>query len=100
MAVGRVAYRPTPPGSAPMRRPHLGLRRADSGLERGDVVRAVLPQAVDEERRGARDAAEVGRLDVLRDPGLVNVLPHLAVEALHVEVELLGVARHVDGTQL
>ena len=42
-----------------------GLHRS---RERGDVVRAVVADAVDEERRRAGDAAQVGRVDVLGDP--------------------------------
>ena len=43
-------------------RPHLGRKR-------GDVVGAVMPPAVDEERRRARDAAQIGGVHVLRDAG-------------------------------
>ena len=69
-------------------RPHLGAGRADGGAERRDVVGAVVPLAVDEERRRAGDAAQVGRLDVLRDPGLVDVPAQLVVEPVDVEAEL------------
>ena len=44
-------------------------RAAGHGLrERGDVVGAVVAAAVDEEGRRARDAAQVGAVDVLGDP--------------------------------
>src|SRR6478752_10110736 len=46
-------------------RPAAG--RPDRGAEGGDVVRAVVALAVDEEGGGARDAAAVGIVDVLGD---------------------------------
>ena len=48
---------------------HLSLRGLDRRGEGVDVVGAVVAPAVDEERRRAGDAAQVGRVDVLGDPG-------------------------------
>ncbi|HKC29793.1 MAG TPA: hypothetical protein VKB75_17390 [Jatrophihabitans sp.] len=43
----------------------LGARRLDRRLQRVEVIGTVVALAVDEERRGAGRAADVGRLDVL-----------------------------------
>ena len=54
-----------------------------------------MTAAVDEERRRARDAAEVGAVDVLRDPGSAGALAERVGELLDVEPELLGVADEI-----
>ncbi|GAA3712669.1 hypothetical protein GCM10023082_08040 [Streptomyces tremellae] len=64
-----------------------------------DVVRAGVAAAVDEEGGRAGDAAEVGGLDVLRDACGARVAPHVAVEALQVEAEPLGVPAQVGDAQ-
>jgi hypothetical protein len=56
--------------------------------ERADVVGAVVPPAVDEERRGARDAAQVGGVHVCGDLGFPGVIAQVAGEPLGVQAEL------------
>ena len=75
------------------RRPH-GRRP-----EGGEVVGAVVAAPVDEEGRGAGDAAEVGALDVLGDSVGAGVLAQMVGEPLDVEPELVGVANEVRGSQ-
>ena len=66
-------------------------RGADGGRERGDVVRAVVTTAVDEERRRAGDAAEVGAVDVVGDARGADAVAKIVREALDVKPEPLCV---------
>src|SRR5206468_9464829 len=70
----------------------FGLGRGSlEGDEQGlDVVRVVVPRAVDVERRRAVDATPHAAQEVLVDPRGVDVLGQLLVEELEVEPELLG----------
>ena len=54
-----------------------------------------MAATVDEERRRARDAAEVGAVDVLGDPGSAGALAESVRELLDVEPELLGIADEI-----
>src|SRR6478672_5483226 len=47
---------------------HPRARRANLARQRVDVVGPVVAAAVDEKRGSPRDAAQVGAVDVLRDP--------------------------------
>ena len=60
----------------------------DCGRQRVEVVGAVVPLSVDEEGGGSGRAADVGGLDVLGDPRLVDVASEVVVEAVDVEVEI------------
>src|SRR6478752_5362634 len=59
------------------------------------VRTTVVPTAVDEEGWRARDAAEVGAVDVLRDPRRTGPLAERVGEPLDVEAELLGVVNEI-----
>src|SRR6266496_4470545 len=59
--------------------PPGGVRRRRKG---GDVVGAVVPASVDEERRGTRDAAQVGGVDVFGDPRGTGAVAQVVAEAL------------------
>src|ERR1035441_3897957 len=72
-----------------------GFGGQDGGGERGDVVAAVVPAAVDEEGRGAGDTAEVGGVDVLGDPRGASALAEVLTESLAIEPEVAGVADQV-----
>src|SRR3954449_6043510 len=63
--------------------------------ERVDVVGTVMAAAVDEEGRRAGDAAQVGTVDVVRDPRDVRVRAQLRLEAVGVEAELLCVVEKI-----
>jgi hypothetical protein len=63
--------------------------------EARDVVGPIVPAAVDEERRGAGDAARVGRFDILRDAGRVLALTERVSAVLDVEPQLLRVVQQV-----
>src|SRR4051812_23047000 len=65
-------------------------RRADSRRQARDVVGAVVAAAVDEERRGPRDSAEVGALHVLRDAVGADPAPHVGAEAVQVQPDGRG----------
>ena len=66
------------PRASPTRGDELAsARRLDGRRERRDVIGAVMAQPVDEEGRRARDGREVGRVDVLRDPGCSGPRPHV-----------------------
>ena len=59
---------------------------ADAGLfQRVDVVGPVVPLAVDEERRRARDRTEVGGVDVFGDTRGVGMITQVTDETLGVE---------------
>ena len=85
---------------APSTFPVAVSSRLHLGRERRDVVRAVVAEAVDEERGRAGDAGQVGGLDVLRDTGRVLAALQLLGEAVDVEAELLGVPEEVGQGQL
>src|SRR5271165_3652969 len=70
-------------------------RRADRGRERLDVVGTLMAAAVDEERRRARDAARVGRGDILGHPRRVHPPANLLDRPLGIEADLLAVAAEV-----
>jgi hypothetical protein len=55
---------------------------------------------VDEERRRARDPADVGRLHVLGHPGLVDMASQVVPEAFDVEPELPRIPHQIDRAQL
>ena len=59
-----------------------------------------MTTAVDEEGWRARDAAEVGAVDVLGDPRRAGALAESVGEPLDVEPELLGVANEILRLQL
>ena len=67
----------------------------DRGPERVDVERALVPAAVDEERRGPGGAALVGALDVARDPERVPAVIEVPGEPVHVQPDLARVAEQV-----
>src|ERR671914_2713000 len=73
--------------------------RADGARQRVDVVGAVVAAPVDEERRGAGDAAEVGALHVLGDPVRPHAVLQVLGEASHVEPESLGVRDQIRRPQ-
>src|SRR3954447_15590313 len=77
----------------------LRLGQPDGRRQGLDVERAMVTLAVDEERRRARDPAEVGRLDVPGHSGLEGVALQVVVETLDVEPELVGVAHQVLARQ-
>ena len=60
--------------------------------ERGEIVGAVVPTPVDEERRRARYAAQIGGVHVLGDVRRTRASAKVVLEALDVEPELLSVA--------
>src|SRR5580693_5832845 len=62
-----------------------GLRGPHRLLQRGQVVRAVVADAVDEERRRARDGGQVRGVDVLGDPRRADVLAQVGREPRGVE---------------
>ena len=62
-----------------------GPGRAHRIRERADVVGAVVPLAVDEERGRARDAAQVGGVHVRGDLGLPGVVAQVAGEPAGVQ---------------
>ena len=68
--------------------------------ERVDVVRAVVPAAVDEEGRCPRDAAQVGAVDVARHSRRDSVVAQVVSEPVGVEAQLIGVSHEVAGPQL
>jgi hypothetical protein len=74
------------------RQRRLRARGAHRRREGGDVIGAVVASPVYEEGRRAGDAAEVGAVDIIRDPGGAGVLAKVIGEAIDVERELLGVA--------
>ena len=78
----------------------LGVRCTDRRAERIDVVRPMMALPIDEECRSARDAADIGRLNVLCDAGLVDVVPQVIAEAVDVEAELAGVADEIGRREL
>src|SRR5829696_3201249 len=88
------------PARAPLAAGACGARRADGGAERGRVVLALVPPSVDEERRRAGDAREVGALDVARDATCVGAPPQAVPEPLLVEAQLLRVVAEVGRAQL
>lgn len=54
-----------------------------------------MAAVVDEERGGARHAAEVGGLDILGDARRQRLLAQTRAKALDIEPELIGVAEQV-----
>ncbi len=91
----RVATRRPGPAAAPGSWPE---RTASvSGV---DVVDAVVATAVDEEGRGAGDAALVGAADVLVDARDVAARAHLIHEALDVQAEIARVLLEVAERKL
>jgi hypothetical protein len=57
-----------------------------------------MPHAVDEERRRAGDAGQVGRVDVLGDVPGPGVLAQAGPEPVQIQVQLAGVGHQVlDG---
>src|ERR1700733_7917127 len=71
----------------------------DGGGEGVDVVAAVVAAAVDEECRGARHAAEVGRVHVRSDAGGSGAAGEVGAEPLGVQAGLGGVAEQVGQEQ-
>jgi hypothetical protein len=88
--------RGVPPGELPPAgiKVRAGEGRLSRRGERGDVVRALVAPGVDEEGRGSGDATEVGRVDVLGDPGAGLAFGQLFAETVHVQAELFDVAEH------
>src|ERR1700722_5672606 len=88
------------PRSRPLRL--AGRADEDSGSGRlhgagqgAEVVSAVVPPAVDEERRRARDTAQVGGVHVRHDPRLPGPVTQIPGEPLGVEPDLAGVPDEV-----
>src|SRR5262249_52384357 len=79
--------------------PHAKDRTALGGvhrlLQRGEVVRAVVPDAVDEERGGTGDGGQVGGVDVLGDPAGADVPAQVGGEPPDVETDLARVAHQI-----
>jgi hypothetical protein len=69
--------------------------RSDGGRESGDVVGAVVPAAIDEERWRPGYSAEVGGLDVLGNLACELLLTQAAAEDVAVEAERFGEAEQV-----
>src|SRR5439155_8558432 len=79
--------------------PRPGPRHAPCGRGATDVVRAMVAATVDEERRCARNGAEVGAVDILGHACGTGVLAEVTGEALDVETQLLGVCHEVAGLE-
>src|SRR5437764_10964999 len=79
-------------------RPALG--RADFLGQRVEVVDAVVPAAVDEERRRAGDTALIGAGHILADARGVLAPAQLVAEAIDIEAELACIPDQVAGGQL
>src|SRR5436189_6204560 len=75
--------------------PPAPTRDAHRRREAVDVVGAVVAPAVDEERRRAGDAAEVGAVDVVGDLRGADARTKVVCELLDVEPELLRVPDQV-----
>ena len=73
-----------------------GASGLDRRLERRDVVGAVVADAVDEERRRAGHLAEVGAVDIARDPSGADMMLDVVGEAVDVEAEVARVADQVS----
>jgi hypothetical protein len=72
------------------------MRQRRAPGEQGlDVIRVVVPHAVDVEGRRTVHAAPHAAQEVLVDPTGVDMLGQLLVEAIDVEPELLGVHMEV-----
>src|SRR5260370_92832 len=79
---------------------HPCLGRFDRGGQRVDVVGAIVPPPVDEERRRAGDTAQVGGVDVLGDSGGAGPLSQVVAERTGVEAAVVRVANKVASKQI
>src|SRR2546429_6607711 len=82
---------------APLRDGGAGARDAHRLRERGDVVRAVVAPAIDEERGRAGDVAEIRAVDVFGDATGTGVLLEIGGETVDVEAELARLVDEVGG---
>src|SRR5512142_2697968 len=85
------------PNSGGDYRPRLG--EFDRLFQRFYVIGAVMPLAVDEERRGPGDIGQVGGFQVLADMRPPRVLAQVGGEPLGVQAERVRVADQVAGVQ-
>src|SRR5215472_14167329 len=76
-----------------------GNRYSHGGRQRVDVVGAVVPPAVDEERRRAGDTAHVGRVYIGGDFPLPGPLAHIMHELVSVKTNIGRVPHEVHGGQ-